>query len=140
MAETLETATNWGDVAGLYDSVRSSLRSELGRNGKRPLVMTHVSHVYPTGASLYFTVIADRDDADPDGQWQRAKDRVTDVIASAGATVTHHHAVGTDHRPWLEEEIGTLGVQVLRAVKSTLDPTGILNPGKLIPGLGPEQA
>ena len=133
LVETLETATSWTDLLGLYDTIRSALRTELTRDDTRPLVMTHVSHLYPTGASLYFTTIANRDDADPDGQWQRAKERVTDVIASAGATITHHHAVGTDHRPWIEEEIGPLGIEVLRAVKSTLDPEGILNPGKLIP-------
>jgi len=52
---------------------------------------------------------------------------------TAGATITHHHAVGTDHRPWMTDEVGPLGVEVLRAVKKVLDPTGILNPGKLIP-------
>lgn len=133
LVETLETATSWADVLGLYDTIRSALRSELSRDGARPLVMTHVSHLYPTGASLYFTALASRDDSDPDGQWQRAKERVTDVITSAGATITHHHAVGTDHKPWLDDEIGTLGIDVLRAVKSALDPAGILNPGKLIP-------
>ncbi len=133
LVETLETATSWTDVLGLYDTIRSALRSELARDNTRPLVMAHVSHLYPTGASLYFTALATRDDEDPDGQWQRAKDRVTDVIASAGATITHHHAVGTDHRPWLDDEIGSLGIDVLRAVKSVLDPEGVMNPGKLIP-------
>jgi alkyldihydroxyacetonephosphate synthase len=133
LVETLETATSWTDLLGLYDTIRSALRSELSRDGARPLVMTHVSHLYPTGASLYFTALASRDDEDPDGQWQRAKERVSDVITSAGATITHHHAVGTDHRPWLEDEIGGLGIEVLRAVKSVLDPSGVLNPGKLIP-------
>jgi alkyldihydroxyacetonephosphate synthase len=133
MVETLETATSWSDVLGLYDTIRSALRSELTRDKVRPLLMAHVSHLYPTGASLYFTAMASRDDEDPDGQWQRAKDRVSDVIAQAGATITHHHAVGTDHRPWLDEEIGALGIDVLRAVKSVLDPAGVLNPGKLIP-------
>ena len=54
-------------------------------------------------------------------------------MIAAGATITHHHAVGTDHKPWLAQEIGPLGVSVLRAVKADLDPTGILNPGVLIP-------
>ena len=56
-----------------------------------------------------------------------------DAISAAGATITHHHAVGTDHKPWLTAEIGELGASVLRAVKTDLDPTGILNPGVLIP-------
>ena len=54
-------------------------------------------------------------------------------MIAAGATITHHHAVGTDHKPWLAREIGPVGVQVLRAVKDSLDPTGVLNPGVLIP-------
>jgi alkyldihydroxyacetonephosphate synthase len=54
-------------------------------------------------------------------------------MVRTGATITHHHAVGADHRPWMRDEVGDLGVQVLRAVKAALDPAGILNPGKLIP-------
>jgi alkyldihydroxyacetonephosphate synthase len=137
LVETLETATAWADVAGLYDAVRSALLTELRRDGSRPLVMGHVSHIYPTGASLYFTSIATQDSEDPDGQWQRAKVRATEVITSARASLTHHHAVGTDHRPWLGDEIGPLGIEILRAVKGALDPTGILNPGKLIPDEDP---
>jgi len=55
------------------------------------------------------------------------------VIVASGATITHHHAVGTDHRDWMTAEVGERGVAVLRAVKATLDPTGVMNPGKLIP-------
>ena len=50
-----------------------------------------------------------------------------------GATITHHHAVGTDHRPWLVGEIGPVGLRILRAVKAELDPTAVLNPGVLVP-------
>jgi alkyldihydroxyacetonephosphate synthase len=70
---------------------------------------------------------------DPVGQWDAAKRAATDALVAEGATVTHHHAVGSDHAPWLPDEIGDLGVEVLRAVKATLDPAGILNPGKLLP-------
>ena len=66
-------------------------------------------------------------------QWLAAKAAASDAIVAAGATITHHHAVGTDHKPWLVHEIGELGVSVLRAVKADLDPTGVLNPGVLIP-------
>ena len=95
--------------------------------------MTHLSHGYPTGASLYFTVLADRDDELPIQQWLGAKRAATDALLAAGGTLTHHHAVGADHRPWLEREIGALGVEVLRAVKTRLDPKGICNPGVLLP-------
>ncbi|KJK42506.1 alkyldihydroxyacetonephosphate synthase [Lentzea aerocolonigenes] len=125
--ETLETATHWSRVSEMRDAVRGALVGELGD----PVVMCHVSHAYETGASLYFTVLVPRDLADPVGQWARAKVAASEVISRLG-TITHHHAVGRDHAPWLEKEIGGIGVDVLRAVKSRLDPTGILNPGKMI--------
>jgi alkyldihydroxyacetonephosphate synthase len=90
--------------------------------------MCHVSHVYPTGASLYFTVLADRADDRPMQQWLLAKRAATDALLSAGGVLTHHHAVGIDHAPWLSREVGDLGVAVLHAVKDRLDPTGICNP------------
>jgi alkyldihydroxyacetonephosphate synthase len=96
------------------------------------IVLCHVSHVYPTGASLYFTVAARQSD-DPVAQWARAKEAASRAIVDAGATITHHHGVGRDHRPYLAAEIGEVGVEVLRAVKHRLDPAGILNPGVLVP-------
>jgi alkyldihydroxyacetonephosphate synthase len=131
LAETLETATTWRDLEALHATVADTLRGAL--DGATPLVACHVSHLYPAGASLYFTVLARRDADDPVGQWQRAKSSVMDALAAAGATLTHHHAVGADHAPWLASEVGDLGVDVLRAVKARLDPAGILNPGKLLP-------
>ncbi|WP_394614058.1 FAD-binding oxidoreductase [Lentzea sp. JNUCC 0626] len=125
--ETLETATHWSSVSELRDAVREAVVGELGN----PVVMCHVSHAYETGASLYFTVLVPRDAADPVGQWAKAKIAASDALTRFG-TITHHHAVGRDHLPWLEKEIGSVGVSVLRAVKAQLDPTGILNPGKLV--------
>lgn len=133
MVETLETAASWSALPTVYDAVRRALRESLTGRGRRPLVMTHLSHGYPTGASLYFTVLADRDDELPIQQWLGAKRAATDALLAAGGTLTHHHAVGADHRPWLEREIGPLGVEVLRAVKTRLDPKGICNPGVLLP-------
>src|SRR4051794_26513308 len=133
LVETLETAATWTALPTVYDSVRRALRESLTRNGRRPLIMSHLSHGYPTGASLYVTVLADRDDALPIQQWLAAKRAATDALLGAGGTLTHHHAVGADHRPWLEREVGPLGVEVLRAVKERLDPQGICNPGVLLP-------
>ncbi|MGY1593985.1 FAD-binding oxidoreductase [Geodermatophilus sp. SYSU D00708] len=133
LVETLETAATWTALPTVYDAVRRALHESLGRRGHRPLLMTHVSHGYPTGASLYVTVVADRDDDLPIQQWLTAKRAATDALVAAGGTLTHHHAVGADHRPWLEREIGPLGVEVLRAVKQRLDPRGICNPGVLLP-------
>ena len=133
LVETLETAATWTDLPRVYGAVRRALHTALARTGRRPLVLAHVSHGYPTGASLYVTVLADRDDDRPLQQWLSAKRAATDALLAAGGTLTHHHAVGADHRPWLGEEVGQLGLDVLRAVKRQLDPAGICNPGVLLP-------
>jgi alkyldihydroxyacetonephosphate synthase len=133
LVETLETAATWSALPTVYDAVRRALRESLTRDGRRPLIMSHVSHGYATGASLYVTVLADRDDDLPIQQWLSAKRAATDALLGAGGTLTHHHAVGADHRPWMEREVGPLGVEVLRAVKERLDPANICNPGVLLP-------
>jgi len=128
-AETLETAAFWSGLPALYAAVRSALLDSLDR----ALVLCHISHVYETGASLYFTVAFAQGD-DPVDRWQRAKARASDAILAAGGTISHHHGVGTEHRDWYAREIGPLGVEVLRAVKAVLDPRAIMNPGVLVSG------
>ena len=132
LCETLETATTWSNVPTLKAAVTEALTTALTASGTAALVMCHISHVYPTGASLYFTIVAGQR-GDVAEQWHSAKVAASAAIMANGGTITHHHAVGADHRPWMTAEIGDLGVQILRAVKQTLDPAGILNPGKLIP-------
>jgi alkyldihydroxyacetonephosphate synthase len=129
LVETLETATFWSNLDRLYSDVKAALEVSLGQPS---LVLCHISHVYETGCSLYFTVAAKESD-EPIGQWQAAKAAASDAMIAAGATITHHHAIGTDHKPWFAQEIGEVGVGILRAVKAELDPTGVLNPGVLIP-------
>lgn len=129
LVETLETATFWSNRERLYADVKAALESTLGEGS---IVLCHISHVYETGCSLYFTVAA-KESADPLAQWAAAKSAASDAMIAAGATITHHHAVGTDHKPWFEREIGPVGAQMLRAIKASLDPAGILNPGVLIP-------
>ncbi|MGB6513596.1 MAG: FAD-binding oxidoreductase, partial [Mycobacterium sp.] len=132
LCETLETATDWSNIPALKAAVTDALTGALAESGTPALVLCHISHVYATGASLYFTVVAGQR-GNPIEQWRAAKAAACDAIVATGGTITHHHAVGADHRPWMRDEVGQLGVHVLRAVKSTLDPAGILNPGKLIP-------
>ncbi|WP_424190405.1 FAD-binding oxidoreductase [Actinokineospora sp. G85] len=132
LVETLETAAHWSKLNELRTAVSTALTSTLTDGGRKPVVACHISHTYETGASLYFTVLAPRDPEDPVGQWQRAKHAASTAIAGLG-TITHHHAVGADHAAYLPAEIGDLGAAVLRAVKRELDPTGVLNPGKLVP-------
>lgn len=129
--ETLETATFWSHLAHLRAEVTTALTAVLTEAGTPPVVMCHISHVYATGASLYFTVLCAQGD-DPIASWHDAKLAANAAIRAAGATITHHHGVGTDHRDTYAHEIGPLAVEVLRAVKLTLDPVGILNPGVLI--------
>jgi alkyldihydroxyacetonephosphate synthase len=130
MVETLETATTWTNLHFLYKAVADALRAALG---ERSLVLCHVSHLYPAGASLYYTFMAAQERGREIEQWREAKTAACDAIIAAGGTITHHHAIGADHAPWLRDEIGETGVELLRAVKARLDPRGIMNPGKLLP-------
>jgi alkyldihydroxyacetonephosphate synthase len=131
MVETLETATQWSNLRRLHRDVGGAIDGALRACGTPGLVMCHVSHLYETGASLYFTFIARQREGDEVGQWRSVKDAASRAIMAGGGTITHHHAVGRDHAPWMLEEIGAAGLATLSAAKSELDPTGIMNPGKL---------
>lgn len=131
LVETLETSTRWSELAHLRTAIHDSLSETLTTVHTTPYVMTHVSHVYETGASLYTTVIAVADRDDPYGQWRSAKSAVSTTIMSNGGTITHHHAVGRDHALWLSEEVGSVGIDVLQAIKNVFDPRGVCNPGVL---------
>src|SRR5690606_20008356 len=100
LCETLETATSWSSAATLKAAVTSALQSALAETGTQSLVLCHISHIYPTGCSLYFTVVAAQR-GDAVAQWQQVKRAVSDAIMANGGTITHHHAVGVDHRPWM---------------------------------------
>jgi alkyldihydroxyacetonephosphate synthase len=132
LVDTLETATTWSNLGKLHEAVREALRGALDGRGTPPLAMCHVSHLYPSGGSLYFTFLARQED-DALAQWRAAKTAASEAIVATGGTITHHHAIGRDHRQWLAAEDGELGIEVLRAAKQRLDPAGIMNPGKLLP-------
>ncbi|GAC67547.1 putative FAD-linked oxidase [Gordonia soli NBRC 108243] len=131
LVETLETVTYWSRIEQLKAAVTGALTDALTAQGTPPLVLCHVSHVYAAGASLYFTVVAPQTE-DPVAQWTAAKQAANEAIRASGASITHHHAVGRDHRAVYHAEIGELALEVLRAVKSTLDPHGVCNPGVLV--------
>jgi alkyldihydroxyacetonephosphate synthase len=130
LVETLETAHTWSRLDELYRGVAAALRGALGA---RSIVMCHVSHAYADGASLYFTFLTRARRGEELEQWREAKTAACEAIVAAEGTITHHHAVGRDHAPYMRAEVGELGLEALRAVKERLDPAGIMNPGKLLP-------
>ena len=129
--ETLETATTWANLEALKRAVSEAISSGFAAHGAKSLVLCHVSHIYPTGAALYFTIVAGIK-GDQLSVWEAVKSGVNDALVASGGTLSHHHGVGRDHAPWLEREIGTTGMRMLRAIKAELDPTGIMNPGALL--------
>jgi alkyldihydroxyacetonephosphate synthase len=133
LIETLETSHTWSRLGELYAGVEAALRRSLEAGGTPPIVMCHVSHVYRDGASLYFTFIARGRPGAEIEQWREAKQAACEAIVAAEGTITHHHAVGVDHAPYMEAEVSAVGVEALRALKERLDPAGVMNPGKLIP-------
>jgi alkyldihydroxyacetonephosphate synthase len=137
LVDTLETATNWSNLMPLYRAMVAALKGAITTNGGGPgYVMTHVSHAYEQGASLYTTFLGRQiPTSDPlvkQAQWEGIKEVVTAAILDAGGTLSHHHGVGRDHAPWLEKEIGQTGLKALRSLKQSLDPSGIMNPGILL--------
>ena len=136
LVETLETATTWSRLEELHDAVAGAIREGLASGGSPSIVACHVSHLYPSGASLYFTFMSRAEPGAELEQWHAAKEAASRAIVEHGGTITHHHAVGRDHLPWMRDEVGELGLEVLRAAKARLDPRGIMNPGKLLPPEG----
>ena len=133
MVETLETSHTWSRLGELHAAVGTAIRDSLGAQGTPGLVFCHLSHAYADGASLYFTFISRARRGEEIAQWQQVKRAACEAIVAHGGTITHHHAVGRDHAPYMEAEVGQTGLEVLRAAKERLDPAGIMNPGKLLP-------
>ena len=134
MVETLETSHTWSRFGELHAAVGEAIREALDGQGTPGLVFCHLSHAYADGASLYFTFISRARRGAEIEQWAAVKRAACEAIVAHGGTITHHHAVGRDHAPYMEAEVGQTGLEVLRAVKEQLDPAGIMNPGKLLPG------
>jgi alkyldihydroxyacetonephosphate synthase len=133
MVETLETSHTWSRLGELHDAVAAAIHRSLDGQGTPGLVWCHLSHAYADGASLYFTFISRSRHGAELEQWGQVKRAASEAIVATGGTITHHHAVGRDHAPYMEAEVGKTGLDLLRAVKAELDPTGIMNPGKLFP-------
>ncbi|MFG3659757.1 FAD-binding oxidoreductase [Streptomyces sp. NPDC047706] len=135
VTETFETATTWDRLPALIDAVRTEVgTAALKATGHPAIVNCRLTHVYPDGAAPYFTVIAAGRPGDEVAVWDDLKAVAGDVLHRHRATVTHHHAVGRDHRPHYDLQRPELFARVLRAAKEVLDPGGVLNPGVLVDG------
>lgn len=132
MVDTLETATEWSQLPELYQAMDGAMRTAIASDGVAPFVMCHVSHVYHDGASLYFTFAGRQVPGRELEQWAAVKRSATDCLVQNGGALSHHHAVGLDHAPWMRGYVGAIGMEALAALKRAFDPTGYMNPGKLI--------
>jgi alkyldihydroxyacetonephosphate synthase len=132
LAETFETAVTWDRFAGLDAEVRERTAAALADACGAGTVTCRFTHVYPDGPAPYYTVLAPARRGEELDQWAQIKSAAADAILSAGGTITHHHAVGRDHRPWYDRQRPEPFATALRAAKAALDPTGALNPGVLI--------
>lgn len=133
LVETFETATTWDRFKALRDGVVAAAERAAGGPVK---VTCRFTHVYPDGPAPYFTVMTRAERGDEVAQWQQIKQAVSDVLSEQRATITHHHAVGRDHRPWYDRQRPEPFVAALRAVKAELDPRAVLNPGCLFDPAG----
>ena len=132
--DTLETAVPWVNLRKMHSRVNAAITQACEDAGTRVLVFAHVSHVYHTGASLYFTYLYGRS-PDPDQtleRWNRMKQAACEAILDSGGTISHQHGIGRDHAPYLEREKGPLGMKILDCVSGFCDPDAIMNPDVLI--------
>lgn len=136
IAETFETACTWDRFDALRAAVDDAARDAMRQVGATGVVTCRFTHVYPDGPAPYFGIYATGAWGRTVEQWDEIKAAVSEALIASGATITHHHAVGRDHRPWYDRQRPELFAAALRAGKATLDPAGILNPGAVIDPLG----
>jgi alkyldihydroxyacetonephosphate synthase len=129
LSDTFETAITWDRFGDFHATVMEAATEAVGEEAK---VMCRFTHVYPDGPAPYFTILAPARRGDEVAQWDEIKAAVSEVLIDAGGTITHHHAVGRDHRPWYDRQRPERFAAALRAAKRELDPAGVLNPGVLI--------
>ncbi|MFL5835858.1 MAG: FAD-binding oxidoreductase, partial [Solirubrobacteraceae bacterium] len=133
LADVSETAAPWRALPTVYDTVMSAAHGAFDELGLPGYVMCHLSHSYHSGACLYFTFgfkpTGRRDELE---EYDIVKSAIQQAFIDSGATLSHHHAVGTEHAPWLEDDISAPGVAMLRALFDGVDPGANLNPGKIV--------
>jgi alkyldihydroxyacetonephosphate synthase len=136
-SDVSETSTVWSNLVPLYRATTTALRAAILESGVKPWVGCHISHTYHSGASLYLTFACKQQSGREMQQYLHAKRTAQQSFIDHGATLSHHHAVGTEHLPWLTDDISPLGVMAVAAIKGGLDPDNIMNPGRLRPSAAP---
>jgi alkyldihydroxyacetonephosphate synthase len=133
LSETFESAITWERFPAFHERVTAAtaqaVREACGQDG---LVCTRFTHVYPDGPAVYFTVVAPAERGEEVGQWEHIKRAASDAVIAQGGTITHHHAIGRDHKPWYEQQRPEAFAHALRAAKAAVDPASVMNPGVLI--------
>jgi len=136
-SDVSETATVWSNLVPLYRATTTGLIAAIADSGVKPWVGCHISHSYHSGASLYLTFACRQEHGREMQQYLHAKRAVQQSFIDHGATLSHHHAVGTEHLPWLSDDISPVGVMAIAAIKGGLDPGNVMNPGRLRPSTAP---
>ena len=132
MGDVSETAAPWSKLKPLYDNVMAAANQAFAELGVRGWIMCHLSHSYHSGACLYFTFAFMHEQADPLAQYDRVKSAIQQAFVDSDGTLSHHHAVGTEHAPWLEQDISAPGVHMIDGLFSAMDPGQNFNPGKIV--------
>jgi len=131
ISETFETAITWDRFTEFNAQVMATARDAVNRVCGKGTVTVRFTHAYPDGPAPYYTILAPGKRGSQLEQWDEIKQAVSDKLNSLGGTITHHHSVGRDHRPWYDRQRPDGFATALKAVKRSLDPQGIINPGVL---------
>ena len=133
IGDVSETAAPWSKLLPLYTNVLAAAEKVYAHLGVAGWIMCHLSHSYHSGACLYFTFAFKHDGVDPLGQYEPLKNAIQQAFVDSGGTLSHHHAVGTEHAAWLEQDISAPGVHMIDGLFTAMDPGKNFNPGKIIP-------
>jgi alkyldihydroxyacetonephosphate synthase len=132
IGDVSETAAPWSKLKPLYDNVMAAANGAFAELGVVGWIMCHLSHSYHSGACLYFTFAFKHDGEDPLAQYDKVKSAIQQAFVDSDGTLSHHHAVGTEHAPWLEQDISAPGVHMIDGLFAATDPGGNFNPGKIV--------
>lgn len=131
IAETFETACTWRDFPALHAGITTAANEAMAALGTPGVVTCRFTHVYPDGPAPYYGIYAGGRWDGLVSQWDEIKAAVSQAIIDFGGTITHHHAVGRDHRPWYDQQRPDVFAAAMRGAKAAVDPQGLLNPGVL---------